>query len=78
MRRLFVLCAAILLLAGCGGMYYAEKHLYLSGDNIKSPYGSGNLTLRRDVYFGRVPQNMTPPTYRFKGNKSDMEFSKTK
>lgn len=78
MRRLTMLCSVLVLLAGCGGMYYAEKHLYLSGDNIKSPYGSGNLTLRRDVYFGRGPQNMAPPAYRLKGNKSDTEFSKTK
>ena len=51
----------ILALAGCAGTYgyYVEKHLLITGTNVKSPYGSGNITIVRDVYFGKPFQNQT-------------------
>jgi hypothetical protein len=62
LRKIMTGLIVALLLAGCAGMYI-EKHLLVTGENIKCVYGSGNLTFIRDVYFGRVPQNQTVPSF---------------
>jgi len=44
--------AVILCLFICGCAGYIEKHLKIQGTNVRCPYGSGNVTVTRDVFIG--------------------------